>query len=87
MEIFLFYTTDWMAFGGGVDNVVGALWINPSTVHPVGQAIAHEIGHSFQYQTYCDLLAYGGIADDGTRGFRYPTGSGSTFWEQCAQWQ
>ena len=89
MEIYLLYQTEWLATGSGYDNVIGALWVNPSTCQPVGSTIAHEIGHSFQYQVYADLLAYGGISDDYTRGFRYGFGGngGNAFWEQCAQWQ
>ncbi len=89
MEIYLLYQTEWLATGGGYDDVVGALWVNPSTCKPVGSTIAHEIGHSFQYQTYSDLLAYGGISNDFNRGFRYGYGGngGNAFWEQCAQWQ
>lgn len=89
MQIYLHYTTEWMAYGSGYDDVIGALWVNPSTCKPVGSTIAHEIGHSFQYQVYADLLAYGGITNDFTRGFRYGFGGngGNAFWEQCAQWQ
>ena len=78
---YLFYTQEWMAYGSGYDDVIGALWVNPSTCKPVGSTIAHEIGHSFQYQVFCDLK-------NGT-GFRYGFGGngGNTFWEQCAQWQ
>lgn len=79
MMIFLFYTDDWMAYGGGYDNRIGGLWISPSTCQPVGSTIAHEIGHSFQYQVFCDL-------GNGT-GFRQAIGQGTGFWEQCAQWQ
>lgn len=79
MIICLLHDAGWVATGSGYDNVIGALWITPSTCKPVGQTIAHEIGHSFQYQTYCDL---GGFA-----GFRTAIGNGSTFWEQTAQWQ
>lgn len=81
MMIFLHYTTEWMAYGSGYDDVIGALWISPSTAKPVGHTIAHEIGHSFQYQVYCDLK--------GGTGFRYGFGGngGNTFWEQTAQWQ
>ncbi|WP_437922061.1 DUF4859 domain-containing protein [Sphingobacterium sp. LRF_L2] len=81
MMIFLHYTTEWMAYGGGYDDVIGALWINPATCKPVGSTIAHEIGHSFQYQVRCDLGA--------THGFRYGFGGngGNAFWEQTAQWQ
>ncbi|MDX8338983.1 DUF4859 domain-containing protein [Draconibacterium sp. IB214405] len=89
MQIYLFYTEEWMAYGSGYDDFIGALWVNPSTCKPVGSTIAHEIGHSFQYQVYADLLAYGGIENDFNYGFRYGFGGngGNGFWEQCAQWQ
>ena len=89
MQIYLLYQTDWLATGSGYDDVIGTLWVNPSTCKPVGSTIAHEIGHSFQYQVYADLLAFGGIENDFTRGFRYGFGGngGNAFWEQCAQWQ
>lgn len=88
MEIYLLYQDEWLATGSGYDNVIGALWVNPSTCKPVGSVIAHEIGHSFQYQVYCDKL-YQGRPDDLKSGFRYEPGSGNGcgFWEQCAQWQ
>ncbi|WP_461633052.1 DUF6055 domain-containing protein [Labilibaculum euxinus] len=81
MQIYLFYQEEWMAFGAGYDDTIGALWVNPGTVQPVGAVIAHEIGHSFQYQTFCDL--------GGKVGFRYGFGGngGNAFWEQTAQWQ
>ncbi len=81
MQIYLFHTEEWMAYGSGYDDVIGALWVNPSTCKPVGSTIAHEIGHSFQYQTFCDI-------GEGA-GFRYGFGGngGNTYWEQCAQWQ
>lgn len=81
MLIFLHYQTDWLATGSGYDNTIGALWVSPSTCKPVGAVIAHEVGHSFQYQVFCDL--------GGTSGFRYGFGGngGNTFWEQTAQWQ
>lgn len=81
MMIFLHYTTEWMAYGGGYDDTIGALWINPATCKPVGSTIAHEIGHSFQYQVFADLK--------GGSGFRYGFGGngGNAFWEQTAQWQ
>jgi len=81
MMIFIFYQTEWLATGSGYDNTIGALWVSPSTCKPVGSTIAHEIGHSFQYQVFCDL-------GNGT-GFRYGFGGngGNSFWEQTAQWQ
>lgn len=54
MMVIVHYTTTWTAYGGGYDDVIGALWVNPATMKPVGQTIAHEFGHSFQYQVYCD---------------------------------
>lgn len=79
MMILLNHTTNWVCYGGGYDDVIGALWLSPSTSKPVGHSVGHEVGHSFQYQVYADLKAYSG--------FRTAIGSGSTFWEQTAQWQ
>jgi len=81
MMIFLYHTDEWMAFGAGYDDVIGALWISPNTAQPAGSVVAHEIGHSFQYQVYADL--------GGGAGFRYGYGGngGNTFWESTAQWQ
>ena len=91
MEIYLLYTTEWLATGSGYDNVIGALWVNPSTCQPVGSVIAHEIGHSFQYQVYCDQI-YKKETDAWSfkTGFRYGyenSNGGNGFWEQTAQWQ
>lgn len=94
MSIYLIYQTEWLATGSGNDEHIGTLWVNPSTCKPVGATIAHEVGHTFQYQIHCDQQL------TGTRGyhlggFRYgyaegdnpdATG-GNAFWEQCAQWQ
>lgn len=95
MQIYLLDPTpeDWVATGSGYDNTIGALWVTPATCHPVGSTIAHEIGHSFQYQTYCDKL-FQGADDNNNHGWRYgfvgPDGAGNggcAYWEQCAQWQ
>ena len=74
MEIYLLYQTEWLATGSGYDNTIGALWVNPSTCQPVGSTIAHEIGHSFQYQVSCDKML-NGEADFSQVGFRYGYGS------------
>lgn len=91
MEIYLLDPTpeQWVATGSGYDDVIGALWVTPATCKPVGSTIAHEIGHSFQYQTYCDNVR-NGAANDFKSGFRYGydgSNGGNGFWEQCAQWQ
>ncbi|WNH11881.1 DUF6055 domain-containing protein [Thalassobellus suaedae] len=74
MIVMLLYQEEWLATGAGYDNVIGALWINPATTHG-GAVIAHEFGHSFQYQVACD----------GKYGFRDQPYVGQ-FWEQCAQY-
>ncbi|MBE6333363.1 MAG: DUF4859 domain-containing protein [Bacteroidales bacterium] len=79
IEIYLFYTSSWIANGGGVDDMIGAFWIAPSACHPVGQTVAHELGHSFQYQTYCDNPSSG-------CGYRHAVGTGNAFWEVCANY-
>lgn len=79
MMILVNHSTDWICYGAGYDDTIGALWLSPSTCKPVGHSVAHEVGHSFQYQCYSDLR--------GNAGFRAAIGDGSTFWEQTAQWQ
>ncbi|MDO5309143.1 MAG: DUF6055 domain-containing protein [Planctomycetia bacterium] len=88
LQIYLLYTHKWVATGAGYDDVIGALWVSPSTCKPVGSVIAHEIGHSFQYQVYCDQRLSRN-ATPGKSGFRYGyknSHGGNGFWEQCAQW-
>lgn len=79
MLILVNHTTDWVCYGSGYDNTIGALWLSPSTCKPVGHSVAHEVGHSFQYMCFVDNKGYSG--------FRNAIGNGSTFWEQTAQWQ
>ncbi len=91
MEIYILYQDEWLATGSGYDNVIGALWVSPSTCHPVGSVIGHEIGHSFQYQVYCDQILNGETGpNDFKSGYRYGyegSNGGNGFWEQTAQWQ
>ena len=77
--IVLNHSTDWICYGGGYDFECAALWLSPNTCWPVGQSVAHEIGHSFQYMCYSD---YGKET-----GFHSGIGQGATIWEQTAQWQ
>ena len=80
-----------VGYCSGYDNVIGALWVNPTTCQPVGSTIGHEIGHSFQYQVYCDQIYTGVTGEwDFKSGFRYGydgSNGGNGFWEQTAQWQ
>ena len=86
-QIFLWHQTEWAAYGSGpADNVTGCLWINPEAANS-RSTVAHEIGHSFQYQVACDLMLNKKVGDIYTAAFRYDQGQGRTFWEQTAQWQ
>ena len=86
-QIFLWHQTEWAAYGSGPDdNITGCLWVNPEAANSRA-TVAHEIGHSFQYQVGCDLILNKKAADIKTVAFRYDQGQGSTFWEQTAQWQ
>ena len=86
-QIYLWHQTEWAAYGSGPDdNITGCLWINPDAANS-RSTVAHEIGHSFQYQTACDLILNKEVSDISTAAFRYDQGQGSTFWEQTAQWQ
>ncbi len=86
MMIFLFYTDGWIANGGGVDDVIGAFWIAPSACKPVGQTVAHELGHSFQYQVACDAKIDSEYHTSGA-GYRHDIGQGNAYWEVCANYQ
>lgn len=93
MQIYLLDPTpeSWVATGSGYDDMIGALWVTPATCQPVGSTIAHEIGHSFQYQVYADKVQKQGYDHNYKHGFRYGFGDngagGCSYWEQCAQWQ
>ena len=86
-EIFLWHQTEWAAYGSGPeDNITGCLWVNPEAANS-RSTVAHEIGHSFQYQVGCDLLLNKKTTNINNVAFRYDQGNGSGFWEQTAQWQ
>lgn len=79
MIIYIYHNDDGTAYGGGIDNKVGSLWISPVRMKeaPFG-TIAHELGHSFQYM----------VAADGNWGFgTNPAGSnGQAIWEMTSQY-
>jgi hypothetical protein len=86
-QIYLWHQTEWAAYGSGPnDNITGCLWVNPEAANS-RSTVAHEVGHSFQYQTACDLILNKKATDIYQTAFRYDQGQGSTFWEQTAQWQ
>ena len=72
MMVMLQYDDDGTAYGGSYDDVIGALWVTPLRTHDMRlNAIAHELGHSFQFQ----------LSIDGNTGF----GSGGVY-EMTSQW-
>jgi len=78
----LSYTTNWMAYGGGYDYTIGAMWLNPAPMG-VGSAaeypyfvLAHELFHSMSYQAYSDRL------NTTFRAFQDP--ANGPFWERSA---
>lgn len=86
IDIWLEYTTEWAAYGSGLEDKVGCLWINPDAARDKS-TVAHEIGHSFQYIVGCDLLRNKSVTNVTKAAFRYDIGQGNGFWEQTAQWQ
>jgi len=84
--ILLIHSSEWMAYGGGYDFVIPALWVNPATCKPVGHTIAHEVGHSFHYMCFAESNNHQGSNTDNT-GFHLACGNGQAIWEQTAQWQ
>ncbi|MBW8685942.1 DUF6055 domain-containing protein [Chitinophaga rhizophila] len=77
--IYITNSTDGTAYGGGAENKVGILWVTPPRINtqPFG-AVAHELGHVFQYF----------VQSDGNWGYSSsPTGSnGQTIFEMTAQY-
>ena len=87
MHIRLVHSTEWKAEGFGVDDVIGVLAVNPDAAKDKS-TLAHEIGHIFQYQVYCDQVLNKEVSNNFHSGWRYEIGSaGCGFWEQTAQWQ
>ena len=84
MMVYLTHESKWRAEGFGKDDVVGCFWVNPQAANSLF-TIAHEIGHSFQYQVYCDQL-FQGMPNNYKRAWRWDSGKGQGFWEQTSQW-
>lgn len=55
MMVMLDYSLEGTAYGGSYDDAIGALWVTPNRVQDERlNCIAHELGHSFQTQIWCD---------------------------------
>ena len=73
MMVMLDYSLEGTAYGGTYDNEIGALWVAPNRVQDKNMnAVAHELGHSFQLQV---------IADNEGDAW-----GGSGFYEMTSQW-
>ncbi len=76
------YTTNWMAYGGGYDYTIGAMWLNPAPMGVGSGAeypyfvLAHELFHSMSYQAYSDRL--------NTTFRAFQDGPNGPFWERSA---
>ena len=75
------YSLEGTAYGGDYDQVIGAFWATPNRLQDKRlNAVAHELGHSFQLQSIADGegVAWGGngIFEMGAQGMllkRIPT--------------
>ena len=73
MLCFVKYDLEATAYGGNVDDTIGALWVTPVRIQDEAMnCIAHELGHAFQFQIMCD-----GTGDGW---------GGSGFYEMTSQW-
>lgn len=73
MMVMLDYSLEGTAYGGTYDNEIGALWVAPNRVQDRNMnAVAHELGHSFQLQIIAD--------NDGD------AWGGCGFYEMTSQW-
>lgn len=80
--IMLIHTKDWIAYGGGYDYTIGAMWLNPAALGVGSGAqypyftITHELFHSMSYQAYVDRKS------DEFYAFQNPMNG--PFWERSA---
>lgn len=73
MMVMINYSLDGTAYGGTYDNFIGALWVAPNRIQDRKlNALAHELGHSFQLQVAADSIS--------------DTWGGSGFFEMTSQW-
>ena len=57
MMVMIKYSLDGKAYGGSYDNFIGALWVTPNFLqNEKMNAIAHELGHCFQFQIVADSV-------------------------------
>lgn len=96
MMVMLNYSLEGTAYGGDYDEFIGAFWVAPNRLRDrTLNCVAHELGHSFQMQVYCDKKAQAGRASTATDQFidtqdaEHPEEGrwfGGGFFEMTSQW-
>ena len=75
MMVMIQYSLEGTAYGGTYDNTIGAFWAAPNRLQDENlNAVAHELGHSFQLQMQADGSSC------------WSGGLGSGFYEMTSQW-
>lgn len=88
MILYFFYNEDGTVYGGGSDEKVGVMWISPGRVKtsPYG-AIAHEMGHAFQYMVSVDGGWGYSSGPEGSRGQAiFEMSSQYMLWQYYSEW-
>jgi hypothetical protein len=87
--IYVTNSKDATAYGGGAEEKIGVLWVTPGRINkaPYG-AVAHELGHVFQYYVRADGNWGYSSAAKGSRGQAiFEMSSQYMLWQQYPLWQ
>lgn len=86
--IFIIDSNEGTAFGGGEENKVGIFWAPPARMskEPYG-ALAHELGHSFQYLLSADKVKSGNTTGEGVGSYSFvEMTSQYMLWQVYPEW-
>jgi hypothetical protein len=88
MLIYIFGGDEGSAFGGGQDEKIGAFWAPAIRMsRPPYGALAHEMGHSFQYLMGCDKKRSDSTAVDGVGSYSFfEMTSQFMLWQVYPEW-
>lgn len=95
MMVMLNYSLDGTAYGGDYDQIIGAFWVAPNRIHDEKlNCVAHELGHSFQFQVAGDKKSEEWKLDPSIEAIQSNRGSGEDnlvswgggFYEMTSQW-
>lgn len=86
--LIIFGEQDGTAYGGGEMDKIGMLWTSPVRIrHAPHGALAHELGHSFQYLTHADGHWAFTSAPDGSHGHSiFEMTSQYMLWQVYPEW-